>query len=165
MNKSINEFRRKYRDLLSINRSIIISGIVSFMIGTIFTELYAEYAYHGKSIDNSVYTLIIGYATYLPLFGYLYLRDNKVRYVDPADGRISLHKLVLDIRKLIAAFSISEVIFIVTKTYVHFHQLELGYLEAYQAYFVAELAAWGVYFLSVNTILSAIKKCNKLANS
>lgn len=135
------------------------------MVGTVFTELYAEYAYDGKSIDNSIYTLIIGYATYLPLFGYLYFRDNRARYVDPADGRISLHKLVLDIRKLIAAFSLSEVVFIVTKTYIHFQQLELGYLEAYQAYFVAEIVAWCVYFLSVNAILSTIKKYNKYANT
>jgi hypothetical protein len=35
--------------------------------------------------------------------------------------------------------------------------LELGYLEAYQAYLVAEVVAWSVYFISVNTILKAVK--------
>jgi hypothetical protein len=33
----------------------------------------------------------------------------------------------------------------------------LGYLDAYQAYFFAELVAWSVYFVSMNTILKAVK--------
>jgi hypothetical protein len=33
----------------------------------------------------------------------------------------------------------------------------LGYLEPYQAYFVAELFAWIVYFVSMNSILKAVK--------
>jgi hypothetical protein len=99
----------------------------------------------------------VGYASYLPIFAYLFYRDNKDRYVDPNSGTINSHVLIHDIRKLFAAFSVSEAVFIVTKTYIHFHLLELGYLEPYQAYFVAELIAWIVYFVSMNSILKAVK--------
>ena len=122
-----------------------------------FTEFYSIHAGPGSSMENSIYTLVLGYASYLPIFAYLFYRDNKDRYIDPDSRTMDSTKLLLDIRKLITAFSASEFVFIVTKTYIHFHQLELGYLEAYQAYFVAEVVAWSVYFISVNTILRAVK--------
>jgi hypothetical protein len=152
MKKVVNEFFQKYRDILSLNRSIAVSGLVSFAIGMCFTEFGPN-----SSIENSIYTLVIGYASYIPIFAYLFYRDNKNRYVDPNSGRKNTGMLLLDVRKLFTAFSASECLFIVTKTYIHFQQLELGYLEAYQAYFFAELVAWSVYFVSMNTILKAVK--------
>jgi hypothetical protein len=157
MNKVATKFFQKYRDILLLNRSIAVSGLASFVIGMCFTELFSKYAGPESSIENTFYTLVIGYASYLPIFAYLYYRDNKGRYVDPNTGTMDLNKLLPDVRKLFAAFSISECIFIVTKTYIHFSQLELGYLEAYQAYFVAEIIAWSIYFASMNTILKAVK--------
>jgi hypothetical protein len=160
MKKIVNntvQFFKKYRDILLLNRSIAISGLISFVIGMYFTELYSKYAGHESSIENSIYTLVIGYASYLPIFAYLFYRNNKNRYVDPNNGTINSNKLLLDVRKLFTAFSASECVFIVTKTYIHFYQLELGYLQAYQAYFVAEVVAWSVYFVSMNTILKAVK--------
>jgi hypothetical protein len=156
MKKVVEEFFQKYRDILLLNRSIVVSGVISFVIGMCFTEFYAKHAGPESSIGNSIYTLVIGYASYLPIFAYLFYRDNKDRYVDPNSGILNSKKLLLDVRKLLTAFSASECIFIVTKTYIHFHQLELGYLEPYQAYFVAELVAWSVYFVSMNTILKAV---------
>lgn len=151
------QFFQKYRNILLLNRSIAVSGFISFVIGMSFTEFYSIHAGPGSSMENSIYTLVLGYASYLPIFAYLFYRDNKDRYIDPDSRTMDSTKLLLDIRKLITAFSASEFVFIVTKTYIHFHQLELGYLEAYQAYFVAEVVAWSVYFISVNTILRAVK--------
>jgi hypothetical protein len=119
----------------------------------------------GRSLNNSIYTLIIGYVTYIPIFVYLFFRANRVRYRDPTSGALNSRNLIRDIWKLFTAFSGSEVVFILTKTYIHFQQLELGYLEAYEAYFVAELVAWGVYFVSMNTILRAVKMYNIRGNS
>jgi hypothetical protein len=157
MEKRVREFFQKYRDTLLLNRSIAVSGLISFAIGICFTELYAKYVGPESSIENSIYTLVIGYASYLPIFAYLFYRENKGRYIDPDSGSRNTKKLLLDARKLLTAFSASECVFIVTKTYIHFHQLELGYLDAYQAYFVAELVAWAIYFVSMNTILKAVK--------
>lgn len=151
------QFFQKYRNILLLNRSIAVSGFISFVIGMLFTEFYSKYTGPGSSIENSIYTLVLGYASYLPIFAYLFFRDNKDRYFHLDSRTMDSNKLLLDIRKLITAFSASEFVFIVTKTYIHFHQLELGYLEAYQAYFVAEVVAWSVYFISVNTILKAVK--------
>ena len=146
MKKGVREFFQKYRDTLLLNRSIAVSGLISFAIGMCFTELYAKYAGPESSIENSIYTLVIGYASYLPIFAYLFYRENKDRYIDPNSGSRNTKKLLLDTKKLLTAFSASECVFIVTKTYIHFHQLELGYLDAYQAYFVAELSSLGSLF-------------------
>ena len=155
------KFVQKYRNIVLLNRSIAVSGFISFVIGMSFTEFYSIYAGPGSSIENSIYTLAVGYASYLPIFAYLFYRDNKDRYIHPDSGTMDSTKLLLDVRKLITAFSVSEFVFIVTKTYIHFRQLELGYLEAYQAYFVAEVVAWSVYFISVNTIVKATKLYGK----
>jgi hypothetical protein len=157
MKKVVNAFFQKYRDVLLLNRSIAISGFVSFTIGMCFTELYARYTGPDSSIENSIYTLVVGYASYIPIFAYFFYRNNKDRYVDPNSGKKDTGMLLLDIRKLFTAFSASECMFIITKTYIHFQQLELEYLEAYQAYFFAELVAWIIYFVSMNTILKAVK--------
>lgn len=148
---------RRYRHIILLNKSIAVSGLVSFIIGMCFTELYGKYAGPGGSFENSIYTLIVGYASYLPLFAYLFYTDNKDRYADSVSGTVNRRKLLLDVRKLFVTLSASEIVFIVTKTYIHFYQLDLGYLEAYQAYFIAELIAWVVYFISINTILKAVK--------
>jgi hypothetical protein len=153
----VEESFTRYREILLLNKSIAVSGLVSFLIGMCFTELYAKYAGPESSIENSIYTLVIGYASYLPMFAYLFYRDNRDRYVDSTSGAINTRKLLLDVRKLFAALSASEIVFIITKTYIHFYQLDIGYLEAYQAYFIAELVAWGIYFISINTILKAVK--------
>ena len=165
MKKGVKVFFQKYREVLLLNKSIAVSGLMSFAMGICFTELYSKYAGPESSIENSIYTLVIGYASYLPIFAYLYYRDNKDRYVDPNSGRRNTEKLLLDIKKLFTAFSASECVFIVTKTYIHFHLLESGYLDAYQAYSIAELVAWSLYFVSMNTILKAVKMYGKCENS
>jgi hypothetical protein len=146
----LTEFYQRYRDILLLNRYVAVSGIISFAVGAIFTQVYADYVGAGRSLHNSIYTLIIGYVTYIPIFASLFFRANRVRYKDPTSGAFNSSKLILDIWKLFTAFSVSEVVFILTKTCIHFHQLELGYLEAYEAYSIAELVAWGVYFASMN---------------
>src|SRR5262245_7320374 len=119
MKKVVNVFLQKYRDILLLNRSIAVSGIISFTIGMCFTELYSRYACPNSSIENTIYTLVIDYASYIPIFAYLFYRDNKERYVDLNSGRKNTGRLLLDIRKLFTAFSASECLFIVTKTYIH----------------------------------------------
>jgi hypothetical protein len=165
MKKGVKVFFQKYRDVLLLNKSIAVSGLISFAMGICFTELYSKYAGPESSIENSIYTLVIGYASYLPIFAYLFYRDNKERYVDPNSGSRNTEKLLLDIKKLFTAFSASECVFIVTKTYIHFHLLESWYLDAYQAYSIAELVAWGLYFVSMNTILKGVKMYGKCENS
>ena len=120
-------FYQKYRNTILFNKNLLVSGIISFLVGALFTQIYAQY--DENQILNSLITLVIGYAVYIPLFAFhflhstfciplfafLFYRDNKSKYIDPLTGKKNSNKIKNDVKKLFTAFSISEAIFIVLK--------------------------------------------------
>ena len=94
------------------NKNLLVSGIISFLVGALFTQIYAQY--DENYIANSLITLVIGYAVYIPLFAILFYRDNKAKYIDPLTGRKNSNRIKNDVKKLFTAFSISKAIFIVS---------------------------------------------------
>jgi len=130
-------FYQKYRNTILFNKNLLVSGIISFFVGALFTQIYAQY--DENHIVNSLITLVIGYAVYIPLFAFLFYRDNKAKYIDPLTGKKNSNKIKNDIKKLFTAFSISEAIFIVSKTYIHYFLL-VSSVEPYQAYSLANLS-------------------------
>jgi hypothetical protein len=76
---------------------------------------------------------LIEYGIYIPLFALLFYRDNRVRYIDPLNGSRKYGVIKTDIKKLVAAFSISELMFSFAKIYIHYELLQMSIVEAYQA--------------------------------
>ncbi|MFZ0357733.1 MAG: hypothetical protein WAL53_06340, partial [Nitrososphaeraceae archaeon] len=101
-------FYNKYRNYILFNKNIIISGTLAFIVGTFFTQFYSQY--EKNNFVNSIVTLSVEYAVYIPLFGLFYYLDNKAKYVDQY-GRKNYAIIKKDIIKLFAIFSISELIF------------------------------------------------------
>jgi hypothetical protein len=60
------------------------------------------------------------------------------------------------IKKLFTAFSISETIFILSKTYIHYSLLASS-VQPYQAFAFAECIAWIIYLISINVGTKALK--------
>jgi hypothetical protein len=147
-------FYQKYRNTILFNKNLLVSGIISFLVGALFTQIYAQY--DENHILNSLITLVIGYAVYIPLFAFLFYRDNKAKYIDPLTGKKNSNRIKNDVKKLFTAFSISEVIFIVSKTYIHYSLL-VSSVEPYQAYSLAEFVSWIIYFISINVGAKALK--------
>ena len=147
-------FYQKYRNTILFNKNLLDSGIISFLVGALFTQIYAQY--DENHILNSLITLVIGYAVYIPLFAFLFYRDNKAKYIDPLTGKKNSNRIKNDVKKLFTAFSISEVIFIVSKTYIHYSLL-VSSVEPYQAYSLAEFVSWIIYFISINVGANALK--------
>ena len=102
-------FYQHYRDYILINKNILVSGVFAFFGGALFTQLYAQY--DNNNLSNSIVTLSVEYAIYIPLFALLFYMDNRNRYVDPLTGRKDKKRIKSDIKNLIAAFSVSELIF------------------------------------------------------
>ena len=100
--------------------------------------------------------MVIGYAVYIPLFAFLFYRDNKAKYIDPLTGKKNSNRIKNDVKKLFTAFSISKAIFIVSKTYIHYSLL-VSSVEPYQAYSLAEFVSWIIYFISINVGAKAVK--------
>jgi hypothetical protein len=147
-------FYQKYRNTILFNKNLLVSGIISFLVGALFTQIYAQY--DENHILNSLITLVIGYAVYIPLFAFLFYRDNKAKYIDPLTGKKNSNRIKNDVKKLFTAFSISEAIFIVSKTYIHYSLL-VSSVEPYQAYSLAEFVSWIIYFISINVGAKALK--------
>lgn len=150
----MTSFYQKYRNTILFNKNLLVSGIISFLVGALFTQIYAQY--DENHILNSLITLVIGYAVYIPLFAFLFYRDNKSKYIDPLTGKKNSNKIRNDVKKLFTTFSISEAVFIVSKTYIHYFLL-VSSIEPYQAYSLAEFVSWIIYFISINVGAKAVK--------
>jgi hypothetical protein len=144
----------KYRNYILFNKSIIISGIAAFFVGALFTQLYAQHS--SDNLSNSIVTLLIEYGTYIPLFVLLFYMDNRQRYVDPLTGKKLYSNIKSDIKKLIAAFSISELIYSLAKIFIHYQLLQISVAEPYQASMIGSLAAWAIFLISINLSVKAV---------
>jgi hypothetical protein len=147
-------FYQRYRKAILFNKNLVVSGAISFFAGAVTTQVYS--LFDSNSVSNALITLAIGYCVYIPLFALLFYKDNKSRYVNPLTGKKSSENIKKDIRKLIGAFSISEMIFIITKLSFHYILLQL-FVQPYQALAIAELTGWGVFFISINIGIKVVK--------
>lgn len=147
-------FFQRYRKVILFNKNLILSGIISFLAGALTTQIYA--IFDNNNLSNALITLLIGYCVYIPLFAFLFYRDNKSRYVDPLTGKKNSKNIKEDTKKLFGTFSVSEIIFIVTKLYIHYSLLQSS-VQPYQALTLAELTAWGVFLISINTGIKLVK--------
>ena len=146
-------FYGKYRDAIKFNRNIVIAGLGAFLAGALFSQLYA--GYDENSLANSAATLAAEYAVYIPAFALLFYIDNRSKYVDAA-GRKDSKRLKGDLKKLLASFSVSEVIFSAVKIGAQYQLLQSG-TEAYVASMVASILAWAVFFVAINLMARATR--------
>ena len=146
-------FYGKYRDAIKFNRNIVIAGLGAFLTGALFSQLYA--GYDENSLANSAATLAAEYAVYIPAFALLFYIDNRSKYVDAA-GRRDSKRLKGDLKKLLASFSVSEVIFSAVKIGTQYQLLQSG-TEAYAASMVASTLAWAVFFVAINLMARATR--------
>lgn len=147
-------FYNKHRNYILFNKNMIISGIFAFIVGTFFTQFYAQY--EKNNFVNSIVTLSVEYAVYIPLFGFLYYLDNKEKYVDAQSGRKNYAIIKNDIIKLFAIFSISEIIFSVSKVSIHFQLMQISF-EPYHASMIASFSAWFIFLVIINFSAKIVK--------
>lgn len=142
-------------DYILLNKNILVSGVFAFFGGALFTQLYAQY--DNNNLSNSIVTLSVEYAIYIPLFALLFYMDNRNKYVDPLTRRKDKKRIKSDIKKLIAAFSVSELIFSFSKIAIHYELLQTSMVEPYQASMIGSLAAWAIFLVSINLSVKAVK--------
>jgi hypothetical protein len=148
-------FYQHYRDYILLNKNILVSGVFAFFGGALFTQLYAQY--DNNNLSNSIVTLSVEYAIYIPIFALLFYMDNRNRYVDPLTGRKDKKRIKSDIKKLIAAFSLSELIFSFSKIAIHYELLQTSMAEPYQASMIGSITAWAIFLVSINLSVKAVK--------
>jgi hypothetical protein len=159
-----NDFYQKYKNTILFNKNLILSGIAAFFAGAIFAQLYAELGLaNNNNLVNALSTLSVEYGVYIPLFAVLFYLDNRNRYTHPITGQRNSIQIKSDIKKLFAAFSISELIYSACKISSQYYLLQRN-VEPYQASMLAAILAWLVFLVSINTSIKAVnlfKKASK----
>ena len=140
-------FYSKYRNYLLFNKNIIIAGTAALIVGIFFTQLYAQKS--NNNFLNSISTLAIEYAVYIPIFGLLFYFDNKNRYVDPSSGEKNYQNIKNDLIKLFTIFSISEIIYSISKVTIHYQLMQISF-EPYQASIIGSITAWIIFLIVIN---------------
>ena len=140
-------FYNKYRNYILLNKSIIIAGIAALIVGTLFTEFYSTY--EKNNFFNSIVTLTVEYSIYIPIFALFFYHDNKNKYVDPFTGVKNNAVIKNDILKLFTIFSLSEVIYAVSKVSIHFQLMQMSF-EPYQASLIGAISAWIIFLVMIN---------------
>jgi hypothetical protein len=151
-------FYNKYRNYILLNRNIFIAGTAALIVGVFFTQLYSEY--NKNNLLNSIVTLTVEYTVYIPIFTILYYLDNRVRYVDALSGKKNYANIKIDLIKLFAIFSISEVIYSVAKVSIHFQLMQISF-EPYQATMIASTTAWLIFLIIINLGAKFVKLFKK----
>jgi hypothetical protein len=70
----------KYKDLILLNKNIVVAGICAFFSAAFVTQFYYT-QYNESHIANSVVALLSEYSVYFPIFGLLFYRDNRYIYI------------------------------------------------------------------------------------
>jgi hypothetical protein len=148
-------FFSRYKDAVLFNRNLIIAGAGAFFASAYVSQLYAEYD-SNNDFANSALALATEYGVYIPAFAALFYLDNRSKYVDPATGKRDSRRIRQDIKKLFAAFSVSEVIYSVTKVGAQYALLQAGN-QPYEASMASSLIAWGVFFVAINSMAKLVR--------
>ena len=90
----------------------------------------------------------------------LYYIDNKDKYIDKLTSKKNYSLIKQDIKKLLTAFSISEIVFSISKIVIHYELLQLS-LEPYKASMVASICAWIIFFVVINYSVKTVKLFKK----
>ena len=90
------------------------AGICAFVSAAFVTQFYHTH-YSESHIANSIVALISEYSVYIPIIGLLFYHDNRYGYTNPLTGKKDFRTLKKDIKKLLTAFSISEVAYSLSK--------------------------------------------------
>jgi hypothetical protein len=151
-------FYQRYRSSIHFNKNLVISGICSLVLSSLFAQLYIqeqEPQLRASDIErtaftNSILTLAIEYGIDIPIFAVLYYKDNRHRYIDNITGKKNLLVIKADIKKLVAAFSISEIMYDVIKVSSQYQLLIQTNVEPFQAAMISSLMAWAAFFILIN---------------
>ncbi len=135
------------RQLLQINRNIIICSAISISLSAIVAQIFEEQ-------ENYIITIIAistGYVAYFGSFSVLFYFDNKNRYKS-----MKLNNIKKELIALISSLGVGEIIYLGIRVPSIYYFLEIG-IEPYLASSISEIISTGCYMTSVTLFLRKTK--------
>ncbi len=144
---------KRYSDIIRFNRNLVAAGSGGFLASSYISDLHLSY--YGDKLSNSMLAVAMEYAVYIPLFAVLFYIDNRHRYIG-SDGKRNGRAIKDDVKKLLASFSVAEVVFALTRFLSQYQLLNVG-MQAYQASMMSSVIAWIVFFISINMMVRVVR--------
>lgn len=153
ISKFYTNFHKKYRTTISLNKNLLISGSIGFLVSVVVA--YTVTKYSDNNITNSALTVLAGFVFSKITFVILFHLDNKKKYTRRFTGKLNLPVLKTIVKKMVIADSIFEVINNVLRFFILLVLLKMEYLPI-QATIIASLVASCFAYLAINIVVKKI---------
>ena len=153
VNRFLHKAYLKYYNTLSLNKNLLVSGILGFLISLVVAQISAKY-----SVDfvlNSALTVIAGYLTYKTVFAILFHIDNKQKYTRRLTGKLNFQKFKQILIKMLFASSVFDIVNNITRFILMIQLLKWEY-TAVEATTISSIVASVLSYVIINIIMRYI---------
>ena len=153
INRFLKDTYLKYYNTFSLNKNLLVSGIIGFLVSIVVAHISAEY-----SVDfvlNSALTVIAGYLTYKTVFAILFHIDNKQKYTRRLTGKLNFQKFKQILIKMLFASSVFDIVNNITRFILMIQLLKWEYTPV-EATTISSIVASVLSYVIINIIMRYI---------
>ena len=149
----LTKFYMKYTSAISLNKNLLLSGSVGFIVSLIVAYVCTKYTI--DEFATSALTVIAGFISSKVIFVILFHLDNKKKYTIKLTGKLNIGILKQIVTKMIFADSVFDVINNVSRFFILLELLGIEY-KPVQAAIIASIIASCFSYLAINLIVRRI---------
>ncbi len=148
---SFLRFYSKYRELILFNKNIVIAAFVSVIADAVVVNYSAQIT--SNSIIVSIVSMVTDSGVYLATFAVMFLIDNNNKYIDFATGKKDSARFRSDVKKIITALGVSELVYMTVKFTSIYILLQSHVAPPYQVAMITTFLAWIFYIIAANAMV------------
>jgi hypothetical protein len=148
--KFLTKFYVRYRSTISLNKNLLLSGMVGFIVSLVVA--YVSTMYSANDFTNSAITVIAGFVFSKITFVILFHFDNRKRYTKRFSGKLNLPVLKEMVKKMIFADTVFDIVNNVSRFLILLELLKIDY-QPVQAATIASIIASLFSYLAINLIV------------
>jgi hypothetical protein len=143
-------FYARYRNIISLNKNLLLSGMVGFIVSSVVAYISAKY--YDDNFTISALTVVMGFLFSKLTFVILFHLDNKKQYTKRITGKLNLPVLKKIVKKMIFADSVFDIVNNVSRFFILLELLKNEYPPV-QAAIIASVVASAFSYLAINLIV------------
>ena len=149
----LTKFYGKYASTISLNKNLLLSGLVGFIVSLIVAYISTKYSNNDFTI--STLTVVAGFVSSKVIFVILFHLDNKEKYTKRFTGKLNIQIIKQIATKMIFADAIFDIINNVSRFFILLELLRMEY-QPIQAATIASIIASCFSYLAINLIVRRI---------
>ena len=149
----LTKFYVKYINTISLNKNLLLSGSVGFIVSLIVAYVSTKYFFN--DFVTTALTVTAGFISSKVIFVILFHLDNKKKYTTKLTGKLNFDILKQIVTKMIFADAIFDIINNVSRFFILLELLRIEY-QPVQAATIASIIASCLSYLAINLIVRRI---------